>query len=88
MSLMEILIWMMKTSYPDLGNNQTQLDKLLTHHNFKLLEHILAELQNHNEMKWNHWTVDDLFPNLLQNPHNLMKHCVVEGFGSDRQSSA
>ena len=65
---------------PDLGNNQTQLDKLLTHHNFKLLEQILAELQNHNEMKWNHWTVDDLFPNLLQNPHNLMKHCVVKDY--------
>ena len=37
----------------DLGDNQTQLDKLLTHHNFKLLEQILAELQSHNEMKWN-----------------------------------
>ena len=63
---------------PDLGNNQTQLDKLLTHHNFKLLEQILAELQNNNEMKWNCWIVDDLFPNLLQNPHNLMKPCVVK----------
>ena len=63
---------------PDLADNQTQLDKLLTHHNFKLLEQILAELQSHNEMKWNHWTVDDLFPNLLQNPHNLMKQCVVK----------
>ena len=63
---------------PDLGDNKTQLDKLLTHHNFKLLEQILAELQSHNEMKWNCWTVDDLFPNLLQNPHNLMKQCVVK----------
>ena len=67
-----------KDFLPDLGDNQTQLDKLLTHHSFKLLEQILAELQSHNEMKWNHWTVDDLFPNLLQNPHNLIKQCVVK----------
>ena len=63
---------------PDLGDNQTQLDKLLTHHNFKLLEKSPVELQSHNELKWNCWTVEDLFPNLLQNPHNLMKQCVVK----------
>ena len=62
---------------PDL-NQQPKLHQLLTHQNFKLLEQILEELQHHNEVKWSQWTVDDLFPTLLRNPHNLMKHCVVK----------
>ena len=62
---------------PDL-NQQPKLHQLLTHQNFKLLEQILEELQHHNEVKWSQWTVDDLFPTLLRNPHNLMKYCVVK----------
>ena len=62
---------------PDL-NQQPKLHQLLTHQNFKLLEQILQELQHHNELKWSQWTVDDLFPTLLRNPHNLMKYCVVK----------
>ena len=58
---------------PDL-NQQPKLHQLLTHQNFKLLEQILEEFQHHNEVKWSQWTVDDLFPALLRNPHNLMKY--------------
>ena len=59
-------------------NQQPKLHQLLTHQNFKLLEQILGELKHQNEVKWSQWTVDDLFPTLLRNPHNLMKYCVVK----------
>ena len=62
---------------PDL-NQQPKLHQLLTHQNFKLLEQILEALPHHNEVKWSQWTLDDLFPALLRNLHNLMKYCVVK----------
>ena len=63
---------------PDLVNNESNLERLLTDRNFKLLQQILEELKEFDSNKWETWQLDDLFPDLLRNPQNIVKQCIIK----------
>ena len=58
-------------------NGSTPLHKLLTNENFKLLEDILAELQEHDREKWGNVQVFELYPVILKDSEVLYEKCRV-----------
>ena len=63
---------------PDLIPTSTKLSCLLTSDNFNLLQDVLCELQEFNPTKWNDWTEEDLFPDLLHSAKSLQETCIVK----------
>ena len=61
---------------PDL-NGSTPLHKLLMNENFKLIENILAELQEHDMGKWENVQVFELYPDILKDSEVLYEKCRV-----------
>ena len=60
----------------DLMPIQSGLQQLLSSENFKLLEDIAVELQEHAPDKWKHLTVSDLFPDVLRDSKLLVAKCT------------
>ena len=58
-------------------NAPTQLHKLLTNENFKLIQDILDELQEYDMEKWENVQVFELFPDILKDSEVLYEKCWV-----------
>ena len=59
---------------PDL-NGPTPLHKLLRNENFKLIQDILDELQEHDMEKWGNVQVFKLYPDILKDSEVLYEKC-------------
>ena len=58
-------------------NGSTPLHKLLMNENFKLVEDILAELQEHDMEKWENVQIFKLYPDIMKDSEVLYEKCQV-----------
>ena len=62
---------------PDINDQQTPLERLLSSENFKLLHDILEELREVYPVKWEDVTVYDIFPDILRDSKLLFERCCI-----------
>ena len=62
---------------PDINDQQTPLERLLSSENFKLLHDILEELREVDPVKWEDVTVHNIFPDMLRDSKLLFERCHI-----------
>ena len=70
---------------PDINDQQTPLEKLLSSENFKLLHDILEELREVDPVKWEDVTVHDIFPDILRDSKLLFERYHIPELSRTRK---